>query len=237
MQINPNRRSVERTSSFDRTIDEGLRSYMLRVYNYMFAGLGITGIVSYVASTNEQVMTFLHGGFGWIIFLAMLGMAFALPAAIHKMKASTAQLLFLLFTFLEGLALSYIFLLYTSTSIARVFFITATMFGATSLYGYTTKKDLTSMGSIMFMGLIGLILASVVNIFMQSGMMAFIISVAGVVIFTGLTAWDTQRIKEIYYAGDAEEVTEKKAILGAFALFLDFINLFIMLLRLLGDRR
>jgi len=237
MQINPDKRSVERAGSFDRTIDQGLRSYMLRVYNYMFAGLCITGVVSYVASTNEQVMTFLHSGFVWILFIGMLGMAFALPARINKMKASTAQLLFLLFTFLEGLVLSYIFLLYTSTSIVRVFFITATMFGVTSLYGYTTKKDLTSMGSIMFMGLIGIIIASVVNIFMHSTMMAFIVSVAGVVIFTGLTAWDTQRIKEIYYAGDADDVMDKKAILGAFSLFLDFINLFIMLLRLLGDRR
>lgn len=238
MAFDPNKRAVHRTSDIeDASIDQGLRRYMLKVYNYMFAGLAVTGFVSYAVSTSEAMLNVLHGGVGWLLFFVMLGIAFMMPARINRMQASTAQLLFMVFSVLMGASLSYIFVLYTQSSIARAFFITATMFGSMSLYGYTTKKDLSAMGSILFMGLIGIVIASVVNIFMASSMMSFVISILAVIIFTGLTAYDTQRIKEIYYAHDAVEVTEKKAILGAFALYLDFINLFTALLNLFGERR
>lgn len=237
MQINPQRRSIQRDESFSQSVDLGLRSYMTRVYGHVSFGLFIVALVSYVASTNLEVMAFLHGGFQWVIFLAMIGMAVYLPMRIQHMQSSTAQLLFLIFAFVEGLALSSIFLLYTGASIARVFFISATMFGATSLYGYVTKNDLTKMGSFLFMALIGMVIASVVNIFLHSTGLQLVLSFVGVILFTGLTAYDTQRIKNIYLEQDSLDVTEKKAVLGAFALFLDFINLFVSLLQLLGERK
>jgi len=232
-------------------IDAGLREYMLRVYNYMASGLALTGLVAYmlfqatavtgptgdiVGLTNLGVSLYT-GPMMWVVALAPLGVVLYMSFGIRNMSASRAQTMFWVFAFLMGLSLSTIFLTYTQASIARVFFITATTFGAMSIYGYTTKRDLTGMGSFLFMGLIGIIIASIVNIFMQSSMMYFIISILGVLIFVGLTAYDTQKIKNMYMAYDSGEVSAKKAIMGALTLYLDFINLFIMLLRLFGARR
>ena len=232
-------------------IDVGLRDYMLKVYNYMASGLALTGLVAYmlfqatavtgptgdiVGLTNLGVSLYT-GPMMWVVALAPLGVVMYMSFGIRNMSASRAQTMFWVFAFLMGLSLSTIFLTYTQASIARVFFITATTFGAMSIYGYTTKRDLTAMGSFLFMGLIGIIIASIVNIFMQSSMMYFVISVLGVLIFVGLTAYDTQKIKNMYMAYDSGEVSAKKAIMGALTLYLDFINLFIMLLRLFGARR
>ncbi|MBL6958884.1 MAG: Bax inhibitor-1/YccA family protein [Rhodospirillales bacterium] len=228
-------------------IDVGLRNYMLRVYNYMASGLALTGIVAYLASTTPAILNLMYApvpgggiqatGLAWIVMLSPLAFIFALSFGINKMKASTMQTVFWAFSAVMGLSLAHIFLLYTGASIARVFFITAGTFAAMSLYGYTTKRDLTGWGSFLFMGLIGIIIASIVNIFLQSSAMHFVISVIGVLIFVGLTAYDTQKIKSIYLESDGAEVSTKKAIMGAVTLYLDFINLFIMLLRLFGERR
>jgi FtsH-binding integral membrane protein len=237
-------------------IDEGLRAYMLKVYNYMAVGLAITGIIAYtffnMAVTQDQgaAAAQLPNGtliteFGrlifvsplkWVIMLAPLGMVFLLSARINKMSASGAQIAFWVFAALMGASLSSIFLVYTHGSIARVFFITAASFGALSLWGYTTKKDISGWGSFLFMGLIGIIIASVVNIFLGSTALQFAISVIGVLVFVGLTAYDTQRIKEMYYAADSSDIVGRKAIMGALSLYLDFINLFMMLLSLFGNR-
>ena len=232
-------------------IDAGLRDYMLKVYNYMASGLALTGLVAYILFQATAVTgptgdivgltglgnTLYNGPMMWIVALAPLGVVMYMSFGIRNMSASRAQTMFWVFAFLMGLSLSTIFLTYTQASIARVFFITATTFGAMSIYGYTTKRDLTAMGSFLFMGLIGIIIASIVNIFMQSSMMYFVISVLGVLIFVGLTAYDTQKIKNMYMAYDSGEVSAKKAIMGALTLYLDFINLFIMLLRIFGTRR
>ena len=219
-------------------IDEGLRAYMLRVYNYMASALALTGIVAMAVSTSPALMQAIFGtGLHWIVMLAPIGLVFFLSARIHKMSFGAAQATFWVYAGLMGLSLASIFLVYTGESIARTFFITAGTFGAMSLYGYTTKKDLSGWGSFLFMGLIGIIIASIVNIFMASTMMHFIISVIGVLVFVGLTAYDTQGIKETYNVSDSGEVMQKKAIYGALRLYLDFINLFLMLLRLFGARR
>jgi len=228
--------------------DAGLRAYMLRVYNYMLAGLALTG-GAVLAVLNTPLMQLFFtvdpsGQFitgmsilGWIAALAPLGMVFFLSFRIQSMSFSSAQITFWVFAALMGIGLAPIFLMYTGASVARVFFITSATFGAMSLWGYTTKRDLTGWGSFLFMGLIGIIIASLVNMFMQSSMMEFVISVIGVVIFTGLTAYDTQKIKESYSASMSGEIAGKTAIMGALRLYLDFINLFLMLLRLLGARR
>ena len=217
-------------------IDEGLRAYMLRVYNYMASGLAITGVVAYATANSPLIEVLFGTPLLWVVMLAPLGMVFYLSARIHKMSFARAQTMFWIYAGLMGLSLASIFIIYTGASIARVFFITASLFGAMSLYGYTTKKDLTGWGSFLFMGLIGIIIAMVVNMFLASAMMDFVISVVGVLIFTGLTAYDTQKIKEIYYEGDGHEIAGKKSIMGALRLYLDFINLFIMLLHLFGNR-
>jgi hypothetical protein len=229
------------------TIDAGLREYMLRIYNYMASGLALTGIIAYMSANNQAILSLMYTqgptgayeatGLAWIAMLSPLAFILALSFGINKMKASTAQAVFWAFSAVMGLSLSHIFLSYTGTSITRVFFITAGTFSAMSLYGYTTKKDLTGLGSFLFMGLIGIIIASVVNIFLQSSAMHFVISVIGVLIFVGLTAYDTQKIKNMYSEIDGSETASKKAIMGALTLYLDFINLFLMLLRLFGDRR
>ena len=228
-------------------IDVGLREYMLRIYNYMASGLALTGIVAYGAANTPAVLNMLYAigpngvaqptMLAWIVMLSPLGFILALSFGINKMKASTAQAVFWGFSAVMGLSLAHIFLAYTGTSIARVFFITAGTFAGMSLYGYTTKKDLTGWGSFLFMGLIGIIIASIVNMFLQSSAMQFVISVIGVLVFVGLTAYDTQKIKNMYSAVDGSETASKKAIMGALTLYLDFINLFLMLLRLFGDRR
>ena len=219
-------------------IDAGLRAYMLSVYNYMASGLALTGLVAAgVASSQAAIDTIFGTGLFWVVVLAPLGLVFFLSARIGSMKASTAQALFWVYAGLMGLSMASIFIQFTGASVARVFFITAGTFAAMSLYGYTTHKDLSSWGSFLFMGLIGLILASVVNLFLASTMMQFVISAIGVLVFTGLTAYDTQRIKEMYLEADGTEIAAKKAVMGALQLYLDFINLFIMLMNLLGDRR
>ena len=229
-------------------MDEGLRAYMLRVYNYMGSALLVTGIVALVTfklavdSLSPLIFSPLgnsiyNSGLAWVVMLAPLGVVFYMSFGINKMSASKAQTVFWIFAALMGISLSSIFVVYTETSITIVFFITAGTFGAMSLYGYTTKRDLTKLGSFLMMGLIGIIIASLVNIFMKSSMMYFVISILGVLIFVGLTAYDTQKIKNMYAVSDSGEIMGKKAVMGALTLYLDFINLFIMLLRLFGQRR
>jgi hypothetical protein len=228
--------------------DEGLRAYMLKVYNYMATGVLLTGIIA-LLTFKMSVVTDASGsivgltqmgnaiylsGLKWLVMLAPLGIVFYMSFGINKMSASKAQTTFWVFAALMGLSLSSI---YTGLSVTRVFFITSATFGAMSIYGYTTKRDLTKLGSFLMMGLIGIIIASIVNIFMKSSMMYFVISILGVLIFVGLTAYDTQKIKNMYSASDTGELMGKKAVMGALTLYLDFINLFIMLLRLFGQRR
>ena len=216
----------------------GLREYMLKVYNYMATGLGLTGLPAYFVAITPSLFNAIYGTpLYWIVALAPLGFVFYLSARLHRISFSKAQTMFWLFSGVMGLSMAYIFIAYTGASIARVFFITAGTFAGMSLYGYTTKKDLSGWGSFLFMGLIGIIIAMIVNIFLQSGMLSFIISCVGVLVFVGLTAYDTQRIKEMYYAADTAEISGKKAVMGALKLYLDFINLFIMLLHLFGQRR
>ena len=218
-------------------VDVGLRTHMLRVYNYMAGGLALTGAVAYVGAASGFYTSIAGTPIIWIVLLAPLAMVFFLSFRIQTMGLATAQLSFWAYAGLVGLSLSSIFLVYTGESIARVFFISAATFGATSLFGYTTRTDLSRFGSFLFMGLIGIIIASLVNMFMASTALQFAISVVGVLLFTGLTAHDTQRIKEIYTAGENNVITGKKAIMGALALYLDFLNLFLMLMRLFGNRR
>ncbi len=218
-------------------IDEGLREYMLRVYNYMASGLALTGAVAYAVAQNETLLQVIYGTpLIWVVFLAPIGLVLLLSARLHKMSVTAVQGTFWVFATLMGVSLASIFLVYELPSIARVFFITAGTFGAMSLYGYTTERDLTGWGSFLFMGLIGIIIASVVNMFMASSALHFAISVIGVLVFTGLTAYDTQKIKEMYAEADSTAVASKKSIMGALRLYLDFINLFIMLLHLFGRR-
>ena len=232
------RRSMTRTEAAAADIDVGLRSYMLRVYNYMASGLALTGIVAAFVASNQAVQQAVFGTpLLWVAILAPIGLVFFLSFRINSISASTAQAVFWVYAALNGVAFASIFLVYTGTSIARVFFITSATFAAMSLYGYTTKRDLTSMGGFLFAGLIGILIAGLVNLFLQSSALQFAISVIGVVVFVGLTAFDTQRIKEIYFAADGEEVAAKKSIMGALTLYLDFINIFIMLMQLFGDRK
>lgn len=218
-------------------IDVGLRNYMLRVYNYMAGGLAITGVIAYFAAASGLYEQIARTPLVYVVIFAPLVLVFLFAARIQSMSLGAAQATFWGFAALMGLSLSYIFLVYTGASIAQVFFITAATFLAMSLYGYTTKADLAKFGSFLIMGLIGIIIAMVVNIFFHSAAVQFAISVIGVIIFTGLTAWDTQRIKEVYWEGDSTAVAGKKAIQGALALYLDFLNLFLMLLQLMGNRR
>jgi len=230
--------SVQTRTRDEAVIDEGLRAYMLRVYNYMAMGLGLTGVVAFAVSSSPALMQAIFGsGLMWVAILAPLAMVFFLSFRIHAMKPATAQAVFWLYAAANGVAFSILFIAYTQTSIARVFFITAGTFAALSLYGYTTKRDLSGWGSFLFMGLIGIIIASIVNMFMASSALHFAISVIGVLVFTGLTAYDTQQIKEMYYEGDEAGTATKKAVMGALRLYLDFINLFLMLLRLFGSRQ
>ena len=219
-------------------VDEGLRSYMLRVYNYMTTGLALTGIVAYLVASTPVLLNAIYGtGLGFVVALAPLGIIFFLSFRIQKMSFAGAQLAFWLFASAMGLGLAYIVIIDTGASVARVFFITAGTFAAMSLYGYTTKRDLTGLGNFLIMGLFGIIIAMVVNIFLGSAMIDFAISVIGVLIFVGLTAYDTQKIKEMYHELDDSEVAGKKAIMGALRLYLDFINIFVFLLHIFGVAR
>ena len=237
-------------------IDEGLRSYMVKVYNLMALALVITGVAAFgfasLAVTSDPaaaVATLPNGkmltdlGYAiyasplrWVVMLAPLALVFFLSFRVHKMSVSAAQTTFWVYAALVGLSISSIFLRYTEASIVQTFFITAASFGALSLYGYTTKKDLSAMGSFLIMGLFGLIIASIVNIFLKSDGLSFAVSAIGVLIFAGLTAYDTQKIKEMYFEGDDVLVAGRKAIMGALTLYLDFLNLFMFLLQFLGNR-
>ena len=221
--------------------DEGLRSFMLSVYNYMGLGLAITGLVALaVASSPAIYMPIFTTPLKWVVILAPLGFVMFLSARIHAMSVSAAQLTFWLFAGVMGISMASIFLVFTGESIARVFFVTAATFGAVSLYGYTTKRDLSGMGSFLFMGLIGIVIASLVNLFIGSTALQFAVSVIGVLVFTGLTAWDTQRLKEQYLSGlqyAGADIAGKTAVMGALSLYLNFINLFTMLLQLMGNQR
>ncbi len=247
--------------------DQGLRAYMLHIYNYMVLGLAITGFAALgiymlsmtgdvaaaakVLRNGVEVPAQLRGsvfltplGYAlfvsplkWAIILAPLAMVFVLSFGIQRLRPPVAQLLFWVFSALIGISLASIFMVYTQTSIVRVFFITAASFGALSLWGYTTQRDLTGMGSFLIMGLFGVIIAMLVNLFLQSSALQFIVSVVGVLVFAGLTAWDTQRLKNEYVYGALEgEDAQRSAIMGALSLYLNFINLFTLLLQLLGQR-
>ncbi len=249
--------SRSRADSF--AIDEGLRSYMMRVYNYMGIGLVLTGVVAYafytmaVTGNPSEAVARLPNGLmltalgkaiyvswlRWVIAFSPLVIVFLFAARVNQMSTSTAQSVFWAFAALMGLSLSSIFVIYTGQSITRIFFITAATFGTVSLWGYTTKRDLTAMGSFLMMGLIGVVIAAVVNAFLHSTGLQFAISVLAVLIFTGLTAYDTQTLKSNYYtyASGGEETLGRSAVMGALNLYLDFINIFIALLQLFGDRR
>ena len=218
-------------------IDAGLRAHMQRVYSYMAGGLVLTGIVAYAAAASGFYQAIANTGLIWIVILAPLAFVLVLSFGIQRINAATAMVLFWIYAAAMGLSLGGIFLVYTGTSIARVFFITAATFGAMSLYGYTTRSDLSGFGSFLMMGLIGIVIASIVNIFIGSNALQFAISIIGVIVFVGLTAYDTQRIKEMYLESDGAVVAGKKAIMGALALYLDFINLFMLLLQFMGVQR
>ena len=231
--------SKPRYASQDAIAGEQQR-FMVRVYNWMGAGLALTGGMSWFAMNNDTIINILNTQPILLIglFIVEIGLVFYLAARVMTMSASQAMGVFFLYAGLNGVTLAPLFLLYTSASLASTFLVTAGMFGAMSFYGYTTKKDLTSWGSFLFMGLIGILLASVVNIFMQSSAIYWVVTYAGILIFVGLTAYDTQKIKEMNILGnEGTEEDTKEAIRGALKLYLDFINLFIMLLRVMGDRR
>ncbi len=227
-------------------VDAGLRAYMIRVYNYMASAVALTGAVAWFtfnAAVNSSGgltafgQSIFSGPAVIVLFLATLGLVFFISFRIQTLSFPTALTLFMVYAGLLGVMLSSVFLVYTGASITRVFFISAASFGALSLYGYTTQRDLSGMGSFLIMGLFGVIIASLVNIFLKSSGLEFVISIVGVLVFAGLTAWDTQKIKEMYDVQDDGTVAGRKAVMGALSLYLDFINLFMMLLRLLGDRR
>lgn len=225
---------VQRTGS-------GLQTFMAQVYGWMTVGLLLTAFVALYVASSEALLSMIFSSkivfFGLII--AQLGLVFVLSGMVHKMSGAVATSLFMLYSALTGVTISSVLIIYTASSVASTFFICAAMFGALSVYGYTTKRSLTGMGSFLFMGLIGIIIASIVNIFMQSSMMSMVISYAGVLIFAGLTAYDTQKLKDMGNEINQEdkENMRRYSIMGALTLYLDFINLFLMLLRILGDRR
>ncbi len=243
MALGPNNRlgthaeKMTRGQAYDASLDAGLRKYMLGVYNYMTAGVAITGLMAYAVSTQPALMQAIFGtGLSFAVMLAPLAFVLVLNFGINRMSAGTVQLVFWAFASVMGVSLSTIFIAYTDASIVRVFFITSAAFAGLSLYGYTTKRDLSGFGSFLVMGLIGIIIASIVNIFLESSALQFTISVIGVLVFAGLTAYDTQRIKSQYYEGDAAETMTKKSVMGALSLYLSFINMFLMLMHLFGNR-
>lgn len=233
------------SQSKSQTVDAGLRSYMQKVYNFMAGGLCITGLAAWLVANTSLLNIFFTitpngatlSGFGWLAFIAPLIMVFAFNWVVSKGTAGQVQALFWSYAAIMGISLTPVFLLYTQSSLVRVFLITAGSFGALSLYGYSTKRDLTGFGSFLYMGLFGLIIASIVNIFLKSSGFDWALSVIGVGIFAGLTAFDSQKIRLIYNASDSDDTLTKKALSGALELYLDFINLFLYLLRFLGDRR
>ena len=232
------RLSLGATATERGAIDEGLRAYMLRVYNYMAFGVALSGIVAAFVASSPALLQAIYGtGLYWVVMLAPLGFVLVFSFGLNRLSATATQALFWAFAAVMGASLSWIFVAYTGVSIARVFFITTATFGAMSLYGYTTKRDLTGMGSFMIMGAFGIFIASVVNVFLASSALHFAISVIGVLVFVGLTAYDTQKIRNMYFEADSADVATKKAVMGALNLYLDFILLMVMLLRLFGERR
>ena len=237
MAFGPERKVMTQAQAQAAAVDVGLRAYMLRVYNYMSVALALSGAVAFFVSTSPALQQVIFGTpLMWVVFLAPLGLVFFLSARIQKMSATAAQTTFWIFAALMGLSLASIFIAYTPESVTRVFFITAGAFGGLSLVGYTTKKDLSGMRTFLFMGVIGLIIAMVVNMFLASSGLQLLISVVGVLIFAGLTAYDTQQIKLMYYEADGAEVATKKSIMGALKLYLDFLNMFMFLMHIFGNR-
>jgi FtsH-binding integral membrane protein len=217
--------------------DEGLRQHMLRVYNYMGLGLVVTGLVAFtVGNTPALYVPIFSTPLKWVVMLAPLAFVLFFSFRMQTISASGAQTLFWAFCGVMGVSLASVFLVFTGASIARTFFIAAAMFGSMSLYGYTTKRDLSKFGSFLIMGLIGVIIASLVNLFVQSSALQFAVSVIGILVFVGLTAWDTQRIKEEYAESAGHESLQKMAVFGAFSLYLNFINIFMLLLNFTGER-
>ncbi len=242
---------IDYTKSFVKdkgSFDEGLRNYMLKIYNFMAIGLLVTGVFAFSTINFPPLASLMFNigpngefmgtsGLGMLISFAPLGIAIYFFMGLGRMSVNTAQTLFWVYAAVMGMSLSYLGLVYTGQSLARTFFICASVFGAMSLYGYSTKSDLTSMGSFLIMGLIGLIVVSLVNIFLRSPAIDFATSFIGIAIFMGLTAWDTQKLKTIYYSSGGGEMGQKMAVMGAFTLYLDFINLFLYMLRFFGDRK
>jgi FtsH-binding integral membrane protein len=232
----PNSAAASFSENGATAIDVGLRAFMLRVYNYMASGVGLTGVAAFLTYqfTGPEL---LQGPLMWVLMLAPLGLVFFISARINTLSVEAARGLFFLYAVLVGISLSTIFHIYTQSSITRVFFISASAFGALSIWGYTTQRSLSGFGTFLFMGLIGIIIASLVNLFLRSSGLDWMISIIGVGVFAGLTAYDTQRIKGMYDSGDDATAAGRKAVLGALSLYLDFINLFMMMLRLMGGRR
>jgi hypothetical protein len=242
---------IDYTKSFTQekqSFDEGLRNYMLKIYNFMAMGLLLTGVFAFATLNFPPLASLMFNlgpngeflgttGLGMLLSFAPLGIAIYFFMGIGKMSVNAAQTLFWVYAAVMGVSLSYLGLIYTGQSLARTFFICASVFGAMSLYGYTTKRDLTSMASFLIMGLLGIIVVSLVNIFLQSPAIDFATSFIGIAIFMGLTAWDTQKLKTMYYNSGGGEMGQKMAVLGAFSLYLDFINLFLYMLRFFGDRK
>jgi FtsH-binding integral membrane protein len=221
----------------DALFDAGLRQHMLRVYNYMGLGLVLTGLIALAVSSTPALYVPIFGTpLKWVVMLAPLAFVLFFSFRIQSMSAGAAQGFFWAFCAVMGLSLASVFLVFTGVSIARTFFIAAAMFGATSLFGYTTKRDLSQFGSFLIMGLIGVVIASLVNLFLGSSALQFVVSVVGILVFTGLTAWDTQAIKEQYAEHYDSESKQKLAVFGAFSLYLNFVNLFQLLLYFTGQR-
>lgn len=242
MGVHASYSAVSRTGP---AFDAGLRSYMLRVYNTMALGVGLTGLVAYVVASMAFVAgqgltpigeALFKGPLFWVVLLAPLGFVLAMSFGSEKFSAGTLTALFYGYAALFGVSLSAAFIVYTGASITKVFFITATAFGALSLWGYTTKRDLSGMGTFLMMGLFGLIIASIVNIFLQSSAMEWALSIIGLLVFAGFTAYDTQRIKEVYWEGHSSETLQKLVVMGALNLYMDFVNIFLNLLQIMGDR-
>lgn len=225
-----------RTAEQTAVLDEGLRAHMLRVYNYMASGVLLSGIVAYVVANTGLAAVIFGTPLKWVVMLAPLAFVMVLSFGIHKLSFPAAQAIYWAFAAVMGASMASILLVFTGASVARVFFITAAMFAGTSLYGYTTKADLSRFGTFLMMGLIGIVIAGLVNIFVASSALQFAISVIGVIVFVGLTAFDTQRIKEEYYEGHDQVTTSKMALMGALSLYLNFVNLFTMLMNLFGQR-
>jgi len=230
--------SFASAASRTTTYDAGLRDYMIQVYNKMGIALAISGLVAFLVASSPALMQIVFGPLHILFVLAPLGFVIYFSVKLHSMSAAKAKNCLYLFAGLMGVSLSSLLIVYTGESVAKAFFITASVFGSMSLYGYTTKKDLTSWGSFLFMGIIGILIASLVNLFLGSPALGFAVSVLAVLIFTALTAYDTQKIKQVYYqTGGNSEMADKAATMGALSLYMDFINIFIHLLHLFGNRR